>query len=84
MNLSGDEADALFGDDRGDEIDDVSLTRWLTIERSKDGVVIETENDTHDLTQKEVEEMKDQFGWDSIWWAISEKTKCLRYVRRHG
>lgn len=80
MDLNEEQANELFGDDRERDIDAVELSHWLSIHRDGEGVIIETREDEYELSKSDVEEMKDEYGWDSIWRAISERHKCLSYI----
>jgi len=83
MDLDEDEADRLFGDDRSSDLDEADLSYYIKIALRDDGVLIETDDEAYRLDDDQVESMVDDLGWDSIWRAVSEKTKCLRYLREH-
>lgn len=84
MDLSEDEVGSLFSEDRGTAVADATLSHWLTIERDGDVYVIKAEDQRWRLTEAEMAEMQNALDWDSPWRAISERTKCLRYLRQRN
>lgn len=81
MDLDEEQAEALFPDDRGSDTSDLELGKHLRIERQQSGVLIEIDGEVFDLDEGDVEDMKDECGFESIWWAISERLKTVEYLR---
>lgn len=81
MDLDPEQAESLFGADRERDIDDVRLSDWITITQKPNGIEIESEDNTYRLNDDETATLLSEMGWDSIWRAISERDKCLRYLR---
>ena len=82
MNLSEDDASALFPDSREEQGMESLGDFHLGIDfGQRTHVVIYTEDEEFELTEQEKEEMLDECDLDSIWEAISESTKCIRYLR---
>lgn len=84
MNLNEDQADALFPDGRGEDVSNLELGHYMTIDQQQDGVEIEVEGETFDLSDEDVETMLDECDLESIWYVLSNKFKVLEHLRTHG
>lgn len=84
MNLSEDDASALFPDSREEQDMESVGDFHLGIDFGQQShVVLYTEDEEFDLTESEKEEMLDDLGLDSIWQCIGNRFKVLEYLRTH-
>lgn len=72
MDLTEEQASALFNDDRGRDIGDVELSHQMTITRRGEGYNIQIADKEFELSQNEVAEMCDEHNIESIWYVISQ------------
>lgn len=72
MSIDEEQADSLL-----------ELGHYMTIDQQRDGVEIEVEGETFDLSDEEVETMLDECDLDSIWYVLSNKFKVLEHLRTH-
>lgn len=85
MDLSEDQANALFPDNREqngmEDVGDFHL--GIDFGRSAH-VVVYTESEEFELTEQEKEDMLDALDLDSIWQCLSAKFKILEHLRAYA
>lgn len=82
MDLSEEQANALFSDDRadGNGIGDFHLG----IDFGDEGhVVIYTADERHVLSKRELDEMLEELEMESVYHAVTNKLKVLDHLRSH-
>lgn len=81
MDLSKDQAEALFPPDRGEDTSVDDTEHHMTVQQKANGIVITADGQTFRLSDKDVEAMLDALALDSIWHVIANKFRTLAWLR---
>jgi len=85
MDLSEDQANALFPDEREQNGMEQVGDFHLGIDFGQSAhVVLYTEDESFELTEQEKEEMLDELDLDSIWQCLGDRLKVLEHLRTYA
>lgn len=80
MDISDDEAENLFGDDRERDLDAIE-SYHLGITQRANGIELRPGESTHQLRQSQVDELKGHCGVETIWGILSDKVKVVEFLQ---
>lgn len=81
MNIDEDQAETLFGDDRGRQLDAVD-GHHMSIRRRGRTTLVLVDGEQYALSRDELDDVLDDLDCESVWWLLAtETTKVVDAIR---
>lgn len=78
--METDDVASLFGEDRGTDVEDVTLRDHVSIHRHGPRTTIVCGDQSFRLSPDEVDEIVDELDGETIWWIFNDREQLLEIL----